>query len=341
MGYLSNNLPSFEDYKEKGEWRSDLHPRDEKGRFAHSGSSKGKVYPDAPEFEHYPGYVGMIYPPDYKSYEEASKDFQDILAKSVSIPSDMTPETLSSYMGMVRVASKYMPLGYKIDEFSFTNMIFGNGRFAWSYPDKNGNRTTRLDIKPGIDAKVYSPEELHKMALDEWERITKARQRDLDKLNKLVGNSSIKKWLYADEIEMRTKNLNLAKNEYEDLKKEVRRPTIGWTSDGSSDSLAGGILLHEYGHAWHYSHQKEVKDFFGIDPWNPPSHALGYPNYHEQKFLQDNYISVYGTVHPAECFTENFVAYFNGQTKSMSPKMVKFFDKQTGLDFEHKIGTRA
>jgi hypothetical protein len=38
MGYLINNLPSFEDYA-KAEFNPDLHPRDSKGRFASTGSS--------------------------------------------------------------------------------------------------------------------------------------------------------------------------------------------------------------------------------------------------------------------------------------------------------------
>ena len=89
--------------------------------------------------------------------------------------------------------------------------------------------------------------------------------------------------------------------------------TLNVSKRTNVDPSPKGIITHELGHAIQY------KDFIKNATKEEKSYALG--NWSKQAAK----VSYYATTDPMEYFAESFVAYLNGESEKLDPKLLKYF----------------
>lgn len=117
-----------------------------------------------------------------------------------------------------------------------------------------------------------------------------------------------------------------------DISKKLRggdlRPTYSWsTSDAAVNDLAG-VMMHELGHIWHYTKEKEAKQYLGLDYELRSDRAKPHPSH---------VTSQYSKTDTAEALTEAFSLYCLGRMDEVPEGLFNFFEKHTSLKFGEKL----
>lgn len=289
------------------------------------------------------GDIRFSYDTQFKTAQEAVKWLGKNVAHRVRFQSRSRDTALSDLNGIVntfQVLHAHAPLKHKLHDFQVTRKLdteyFGikdnqgiNGFFArdFSLRDKKkvGNESSgsiQLRARDAIPA--ADPKQRARALLEEQRQEAFALRKQF---NSIKGKGDDKALQRLElEIDQRTAYAKqLLKGINEDRRIEHPR-----NASRNGDAPLLGTLIHEYGHAWHYQYQDNVKAYFGKgSEYGPKSLRLA------KKYKSTGYSGEKWT----ECFAENFALYMMGQVKGMHKDMVSFFDKQFPfLNYGKRLG---
>jgi hypothetical protein len=326
MGFLSNNLPSFEEYAKKAEWQEFLHPRNSSGEFAPKGTASAvKSWLVDKGI-----YSEIKYPKTFKSDAEALVWIEKNIASVVKGAAKIKPGTLMEAASVLSLVAQVFPLGKKLSKITIgSGKLHGTELAGFFKSTKTGASIISLSGK--LDAERKTIDGLKQAYLADHDAAIKELNKDILQLKAMVKKGNMSESMlseYKFGIDMNKMTLKSVIDSRKEILKNPPSRLIEYSTLGGADSFVQGAVIHEYGHAWHDAHGAQIKKEFGI---RNPFETIGTPmNDVETNFLKYAPTN-YGTTNHLEAFAENFTAYVLGEHKKMKPEMVAFFDKHAKI----------
>jgi hypothetical protein len=250
------------------------------------------------------GYVGIHYPEQFASKADAARWVRLNVADKLLLDKEVNLDFVNAALGHLRIVNQVAPLRSPLTSLQVTELPTNtNGRFIVRSSGK-----TELQLNKAREIEFMSVAERQARAVN-------ALTQDIDAWRgmreTLPGMS--------DQIEQTLKIKETALKKIQSS--PPSRPEVTFSVSSSiSDSPAGGTMVHEYGHAWHYQYDDKVRKQFGIRYYKDRGSKF------ENELIAKYRVSEYAKTNWEECFAENFSLYFHGEVKRMHADMVKFFD---------------